>query len=52
MDIFQRSIHSNVKKIDDDHLQVASSLLDLEHSFNLDTQTLHDAIFILLREIR
>jgi hypothetical protein len=36
MDIFQRSIHSNVKKIDDDHLQVASSLLDLEHSFNLE----------------
>jgi hypothetical protein len=36
MDIFQRSIHSNVKKIDEDHLQVASSLLDLEHSFNLE----------------
>ena len=36
MDIFQRSIHSNVKKIDDDHLQVASSLLDLEHSFYLE----------------
>jgi hypothetical protein len=36
MDIFQRSIHSNVKKLDDDHLQVASSLLDLEHSFNLE----------------
>jgi hypothetical protein len=36
MDIFQRSIHLNAKKIDDDHLQVASSLLDLEHSFNLE----------------
>jgi len=36
MDIFQRSIHSNVKKIDNDHLEVASSLLDLEHSFNLE----------------
>jgi len=36
MDIFQRSIHSNVKKIDDDHLYVASSLLDLEHSFHLE----------------
>jgi len=36
MDIFQRSIHSNVKKIDDDHLQVSSSLLDLEHSVHLD----------------
>jgi len=36
MDIFQRSIHSNVKKIDDDHLQVTSSLLDLEHSFHLE----------------
>lgn len=36
MDIFQRSIHSNVKKIDDDHLHVVSSLLDLDHSFNLE----------------
>lgn len=36
MDIFQRSIHSNVKKTDDDHLQVTSSLLDLEHSFHLE----------------
>ncbi len=36
MDIFQRCIHSNVKKIDDDHLHVVSSLLDLEHSFNLE----------------
>jgi hypothetical protein len=36
MDIFQRSIHSNVKKTDDDHLSVTSSLLDLEHSFHLE----------------
>lgn len=36
MDIFQRSIHLNAKKIDDDHLLVSSSLLDLEHSFHLD----------------
>jgi hypothetical protein len=36
MDIFQRSIHLNAKKIDDDHLQVSSSLLDLEHSFHLE----------------
>ncbi|NTU59797.1 MAG: DUF2889 domain-containing protein [Deltaproteobacteria bacterium] len=36
MDIFQRSIHSNVKKIDDDHLLVTSSLLDLEHSIHLE----------------
>lgn len=36
MDIFQRSIHLNAKKIDDDRLLVASSLLDLEHSFHLD----------------
>lgn len=36
MDIFQRSIHSNVKKVDDDHLLVTSSLLDLAHSFHLE----------------
>jgi hypothetical protein len=36
MDIFQRSIHSNVKKTDDDHLQVNSSMLDLEHSIHLE----------------
>ncbi len=36
MDIFQRSIHSNVKKIDPDQLLVTSSLLDLEHSFHLE----------------
>jgi hypothetical protein len=36
MDIFQRSIHSNVKKTDDDHLLVTSSLLDLEHSIHLE----------------
>ena len=36
MDIFQRSIHLNAKKIDDDHLQVSGSLLDLEHSFHLE----------------
>ena len=36
MDIFQRSIHSNVKQLDDDHLLVTSSLLDLEHSFHLE----------------
>ena len=36
MDIFQRSIHSNVKQVDDDHLLVSSSLLDLEHSFHLE----------------
>lgn len=36
MDIFQRTIHSNVKKVDDDHLVVTSSLLDLEHSLHLE----------------
>jgi hypothetical protein len=36
LDIFQRSIHLKAKKIDDDHLLVSSSLLDLEHSFNLE----------------
>lgn len=36
MDIFQRSIHSNVKQADDDHLLVSSSLLDLEHSLHLE----------------
>ncbi|NOY45323.1 MAG: DUF2889 domain-containing protein [Deltaproteobacteria bacterium] len=36
MDIFQRSIHSNVKQVDDDHLLVTSTLLDLEHSFHLE----------------
>lgn len=36
MDIFQRSIHSNVKRLDADRLLVTSSLLDLEHSFHLE----------------
>jgi hypothetical protein len=36
MDIFQRSIHSNVKKIDGERLLVTSSLLDLEHSLHLE----------------
>jgi hypothetical protein len=36
MDIFQRSIHSNVKRTDDDHLLVTSSLLDLEHSIHVE----------------
>ena len=36
MDIFQRSIHSNVKQIDGGRLLVASSLLDLEHSLHLE----------------
>jgi len=36
MDIFQRSIHSNVKRLDTDRLLVTSSLLDLEHSFHLE----------------
>ena len=36
MDIFQRSIHSNVKRLDDDRLLVTSSLLDLEHSLHLE----------------
>ncbi|MBI5442401.1 MAG: hypothetical protein HY900_14450 [Deltaproteobacteria bacterium] len=36
MDIFQRSIHSNVQRTDDDHLTVTSSLLDLEHSVHLE----------------
>lgn len=36
MDIFQRSIHSNVKRLDEDRLLVTSSLLDLEHSFHLE----------------
>lgn len=36
MDIFQRSIHSNVKRIEGGRLLVASSLLDLEHSLHLE----------------
>jgi hypothetical protein len=36
VDIFQRSIHSNVKQIDGGRLLVASSLLDLEHSLHLE----------------
>ena len=36
MDIFQRSIHSNVKRLDEDRLLVTSSLLDLEQSFHLE----------------
>jgi len=36
MDIFQRSIHSNVKQLDAGRLLVASSLLDLEHSLHLE----------------
>ncbi|HWR98721.1 MAG TPA: DUF2889 domain-containing protein [Candidatus Methanoperedens sp.] len=36
MDIFQRSIHSNVKKLDGERLRVSSSLLDLEHSLHLE----------------
>jgi hypothetical protein len=36
MDIFQRSIHSNVKQIDGGRLLVSSSLLDLEHSLHLE----------------
>jgi hypothetical protein len=33
---YQRSIHSHVRDQGDGRLQVASSLLDLEHSFHLD----------------
>lgn len=36
MEIFQRSVHSNVKKIDAEHLLVSSDLLDLEHSIHLE----------------
>jgi hypothetical protein len=36
MDIFQRSIHSNVKQLDGARLLVTSSLLDLEHSLHLE----------------
>ena len=36
MDIFQRSIHSNVKQVDADRMLVTSSLLDLEHSLHLE----------------
>jgi hypothetical protein len=36
VDIFQRSVHSNVKRLDDERLLVTSSLLDLEHSFHLE----------------
>lgn len=49
MDIFQRSIHSNVKQIEGGRLLVASSLLDLEHSLHLelvvriDDQTIESA---------
>ncbi len=35
-DIFQRSIHSTVRRVEPDRLQVVSSLLDLEHSFHLE----------------
>ena len=36
MEISNRSIHSSVKTIGDDHLQVSSFLLDLAHSLNLE----------------
>jgi hypothetical protein len=36
MDIFQRSVHSNVKEIDDEHWLVSTDLLDLEHSIHLE----------------
>ena len=36
MDTFQRSIHLNSKRLDDDRMQVICSLLDLEHSFHLE----------------
>lgn len=36
MDTFQRSINSNVKKTDDDHLLVSSCLQDPEHSLHLE----------------
>lgn len=36
MDIFQRSIHSNVKQQGDDLFLVTSQLLDLEHSFHVE----------------
>lgn len=36
MVIFQRSIHSSVKQLDGGKLLVASSLIDLEHSFHLE----------------
>ncbi len=36
MEIFQRSIHSSVKQLADGRLLVASSLIDLEHSFHLE----------------
>ena len=50
MDIFQRSVHLNAKKIDEDHMQIVSSLLDLEHSFHLEltvrisTRTIDSAV--------
>ncbi len=36
MDIFQRSIHSNVKELDDGFFLVTSQMLDLEHSMHLE----------------
>jgi hypothetical protein len=36
MDIFQRSIHSNVKELDSGRWLVSSALLDLEHSIHLE----------------
>jgi hypothetical protein len=36
MDIFQRSIHSNVKDLGDGRYLVTSQLLDLEHSLHLE----------------
>ncbi len=45
MDIFQRTIHSNVKRLDDDRVLVTSQLLDLEHSFHLElTVRLSDGV--------
>lgn len=49
MDSFERSIHLNARKLDDDRLQITSSLLDLEHAFLLEltvrisTQTIESA---------
>lgn len=36
MVFFQRSINSSVKQLDEDHLKVESSFLDLEHSLYLE----------------
>ncbi len=52
MDIFQRSIHSNVKQIGEDRVLVTSQLLDLEHSFHVEmTVRLSDGLIESARAV-